>query len=41
MGWDYYTFQSQPRWFIDCLKDKLEIDSEEIKKQNKKQNGRL
>ncbi len=33
MGWDYTTYQQQPIWFIDLLKDKLRIDSDNMKKQ--------
>lgn len=35
MGWDYETYMRQPKWFIDLLRDKLEIDGEEFKKQTK------
>jgi len=33
MGWTYQEYMEQPRWFIDLLRDKLQIDSENIRKQ--------
>lgn len=35
-GWDYYQYMAQPKWFIEILKDKLEIDAEKSKQANKK-----
>ena len=32
-GWTYQEYMNQPKWFIDLLKDKLQIDSDNIKKQ--------
>jgi len=32
MGWDYNQYRNQPRWFIDLILDKMEIDSDEMKK---------
>jgi len=39
MKWDYYTYSSQPTWFIDGLKNKINLDSmyqNRIAKQNKR-----
>jgi len=36
MGWDYYQYLNQPRWFIGLVKDKLEVDSDNIKKSRRK-----
>ena len=33
MGWTYSQYINQPKWFVDLLKDKLQIDSDNIKKQ--------
>jgi len=35
MGWTYDEYLDQPTWFIDLLKAKLEIDSDELRKQIK------
>lgn len=35
MGWDYWQFSAQPHWFIELLIGKFEIDSKEVKKQQK------
>ena len=35
MGWTYEEYMAQPVWFIDLLKDKLQIDSENIRKATK------
>jgi hypothetical protein len=35
-GWDYNTYMSQPVWFLEAIRDKMEIDSENIKKSSKK-----
>jgi len=35
-GWTYYQYMEQPEWFIELLKDKLEIDAEESRKASKK-----
>jgi hypothetical protein len=45
MNWDYYTYQSQPNWFITALMDKMSIDADrenmEAKKaKNKSRYGR-
>lgn len=34
--WDYYTYLSQPLWFLEAIRDKMEMDSENIKKSSKK-----
>ena len=43
MGWDYYTYMSQPVFFVDAVRDFLAAQQkamlEEIKK-NKQQHGR-
>lgn len=26
-GWDYFTYESQPSWFIDLIISKMEIDN--------------
>lgn len=36
MGWTYQEYMEQPIWFIDSLKDKLQIDSENMRKQMRK-----
>lgn len=36
MKWDYYTYLRQPIWFINLLKIKLKVDSDNIKKSLKK-----
>ena len=36
MGWDYYQYKNQPKWFLDRVKDKLEIDSENLRRQMRK-----
>jgi len=36
MGWDYWTYMNQPQWFLDLLRDKLVLDSKELKKESKK-----
>lgn len=33
MSWTYQIYMAQPVWFIDLLKDKMQMDSESIKKQ--------
>jgi len=35
MGWTYLEYMKQPVWFIDLLKDKLQIDSDNVKNQTK------
>lgn len=39
MGWDYYTYQKQPSWFLDILR---EVNNADARYQNmlNKQNGR-
>jgi len=32
MGWTYQEYMAQPVWFINLLKDKLQIDSDNIRK---------
>jgi len=32
-GWTYQEYMAQPKWFIDSLKDKLQIDSKNMKKE--------
>jgi len=32
MGWDFWQYESQPEWFLDLLKIKLNLDAE---KQNR------
>jgi len=32
MGWTYDEYLDSPKWFIDLIKTKLEIDSENLKK---------
>jgi hypothetical protein len=27
MGWDYYTFISQPNWFIDAIRSKRNLEA--------------
>ena len=40
MGWTYQEYMEQPKWFIDLVKDKLQIDGENIRKQiNKTKHG--
>lgn len=36
MGWTYYEYMSQPSWFLDMLRNKLQMDSERIKKEAEK-----
>ena len=33
MGWTYQEYMNQPKWFIDLLKDKWQIDNDNMKKQ--------
>jgi hypothetical protein len=35
MHWTYFDYMDQPTWFINLVRDKLLIDNERIKKQNK------
>lgn len=35
-GWDYFVYQKQPRWFLDLIQDKLDLDSEEMRKASKR-----
>lgn len=35
-SWTYREYMSQPVWFIELLKAKLEIDSSEAKRHNKR-----
>lgn len=30
-GWDYYTYMSQPKWFIDLIKAKMTVDAQKAK----------
>lgn len=30
-GWDYFTYESQPSWFIDLIIVKMEIDAKKNK----------
>ena len=34
--WDYHTFRSQPRRFIEMIRNKMEVDSANLKNNNKK-----
>lgn len=36
MGWDYYQYIAQPNWFLDLIKNKLQIDNKEIINKSKK-----
>lgn len=36
LGWDYYTYMSQPSWFIDSIKLYYKQRATEIKKMNAK-----
>jgi len=27
MGWDYFTYLNQPKWFLELIETKFEIDS--------------
>ena len=33
MGWTYQEYIGQPMWFINLLKDKLQIDSRNMRKE--------
>jgi len=35
-GWDYYTFYSQPRFFIEYLAEYIQRERREIKRQQKR-----
>jgi len=37
-GWTYYEYLSQPYWFIQVIKDKMEIEAEYQKKETEKNN---
>jgi len=36
MKWDYFTYMSQPNWFIDGLIEKINIDIKYQNQENKK-----
>lgn len=38
MGWDYWTYQSQPIWFITGVADHLNQEAKKIQEQNRKLN---
>jgi len=36
-GWDYQTYLNQPSWFLDLIKNKIDIDGKkQASKTNKK-----
>jgi hypothetical protein len=35
-GWDWNTYQSQPKWFIDIILAMLREEAEESNRRNKK-----
>lgn len=37
MGWDYWTYLSQPTWFVDLLMEKMNIDAKKEKDMEKQQ----
>jgi hypothetical protein len=32
MGWDYHTYRAQPKWFLDLLVGKYDIDAHNEKR---------
>lgn len=36
MGWTYEEYMSQPKWFLNSLMDKMEVDAQEAKKASKR-----
>ena len=36
MGWDYYQYLNQPKGFIELLRSKMEMDSDNLKRQMRK-----
>lgn len=34
MHWDYYTYISQPQWFIEMIIDKMKIDARKEKQKS-------
>jgi len=39
-GWDYYTYLSQPNWFLELAKIKYKLDGERIEKEIRKSNSK-
>ena len=39
-GWDYYTYMSQPSWFLELIKIKYELDGERMKREIEKSQQR-
>jgi hypothetical protein len=35
-GWDYYTYQAQPVWFVDLIHERMAIDGKKAEAENKK-----
>ena len=33
MGWTYYEYMSQPSWFLELVKMKLQMDSDRMRKE--------
>ena len=31
MGWDYFTYQKQPSWFVDLIIEQMIIDGKKAK----------
>lgn len=38
-GWDYWTYQNQPTWFINEIKEMIQEEYYESKKQEMKSKG--
>jgi len=36
MGWDYFTYMSQPQWFLELIIGKLEIEAKREAKESSK-----
>lgn len=35
-GWDYHTFDAQPAWFIDLIREKMRLDAIKAEQQKRK-----
>jgi len=36
MGWDFYTYKAQPRWFLKLIHDKYSIDAQKANEEKNK-----
>jgi len=38
-GWDYFTYESQPSWFIDLIIERMKIDATKSQQEELKNKG--